>query len=153
MSSPCPVKALAGWARAPPPQLEGHCMTASRQVPPPLGVLALSNLPGVAGSWNGSFQLAPSPPQWPAVSKRVRQDSSSHWSVIREGETERQSVLDRRLLPGARCYGLSVLPVTGLRSPREVRLSVLRSRGEMCQTELVSTSAPRQIVIIQPRAT
>lgn len=65
-------------------------MTASRQVAPPLGVPALSSLPGVAGSWNGSLQLAPPPPQWPAVSKRVRQDSR-----------ERQSALDRRLLPGA----------------------------------------------------
>lgn len=42
----------------------------------------------------------------------------SHWSLIRQGETDRQSALDRRLLPGARCYGLSVLPVTGLWTPR-----------------------------------
>jgi hypothetical protein len=153
MSCPCPVKALAGWAWAPPPQGDGHCMTASRQVAPPLGSPALSSLPGVAGSWNGSLQLAPAPPQWPAISQRVRQDSDSHWSFIRQGETERQSTLDRRLLPGARCYGLSVLPVTGLWTPREVRLRVPRSTGEMCQTELVSTSAPCQIVIIQPRAT
>lgn len=151
MSCPCPVKALAGWARAPPPQGEGHCMTASRQVAPPLGGPALSCLPGIAGSWNGSLQLAP--PQWPAVSTMVRQDSDSHWRFIREGETERQSALDRRLLPDAHCYGLSVLPVTGPWTPREARLRVPRSRGEMCQTELVSTSAPCQIVIIQPRAT
>lgn len=86
MSCPCPVKALAGWAWAPPPQEDGHCMTASRQVAPPLEGPALSSLPGVAGSWNGSLQLAPAPPQWPAVSKMVRRDSDSHWSVIRQGE-------------------------------------------------------------------
>lgn len=38
-------------------------MTAPRQVAPPLGVLALSSLPGVAGAWNGSLQLASPPPQ------------------------------------------------------------------------------------------
>lgn len=101
MSCPCPVKALAGWARAPPPQGDGHCMTASKQAAPPLDGPALSSLPGGAGSRNGSLQLAPAPPQWPAVSKRVRQDSDSHWRFIRQGEPERQSALERRLLSGA----------------------------------------------------
>lgn len=69
-SSACPVMALAGWA--PPPQPDGHRMAASRlaAIPPP-GVPDLSSLPGAAGSWSGSRQLALPPPQCFDVSRGV----------------------------------------------------------------------------------
>lgn len=69
LSSPCPERALVGWA--PPPQREGHRMAASRRKPPPLGVPAPRSLPGAAGSREWQPQVDFPPPRNPGVSRRV----------------------------------------------------------------------------------
>lgn len=131
LSSACPKMVLGRWA--PLPQ-RGQCMAAPRQVTPPLGVPALSSLPGTVGSRNGSQQgEGRPPPQWPRSG----------------GQTVRQAAerAPQTHLLAAVAQSCSRSEHTASQGTALWVCGPLRRRGEMCQTQLGSSTASCQTII------
>lgn len=127
----------------PSPQREGHRMAASRPGTPPLGVPAPRRLPDAAGSQVGSRQVGRPPPQCPRGGRRLGEPLVLVGATRGSGGDPGRHLLAPRRLPRAEPAARHRRAVVS----QGGRRGVWRSHGEMCQTELVSTSAPCQAVI------